>query len=368
MILFISTFLSPHIKPLCDYLYEHTKSEFRYIQTMQLTAERKAMGYEFNEKIPYLMNYADCKEECSELIENAECVILNPGSADVMLVKERIKNNKVTFFISERIFKIGIIKFLDPRVLKTAKVILSGRKKKLFLLCLGGFVGKDYRKLGFCKDKIYRFGYFPDLYNTQKTYRNNEKIELVWVGRMISWKRPQLALKIVNKLKKKGKDCHLTMVGDGCLFDKVKEKVKKLNLGNEISLLGIQDNETVRKLMLNADALIVTSNRREGWGAVLNEAFSSETPVVSCKDVGAAAYLIKDGYNGYTYKSRDVKTAVKGIEKIKENSANYKKNINETMDLWNADVAGERFLNVLEKIYEDCENNEIYSQGPMSKE
>ena len=158
------------------------------------------------------------------------------------------------------------------------------------------------------------------------------------------------------------------MVGDGCLFDKVKEKVKKLNLGNEISLLGIQDNETVRKLMLNADALIVTSNRREGWGAVLNETFSSETPVVSCKDVGAAAYLIKDGYNGYTYKSRDVKTAVKGIEKIKENSANYKKNINETMDLWNADVAGERFLNVLEKIYEDCENNEIYSQGPMSKE
>ena len=60
MIVYISAFLSPHVKPFCGFLYEKTNGDFKYIETIKLTEERKAMGYSYtDEDAPYLMQLED---------------------------------------------------------------------------------------------------------------------------------------------------------------------------------------------------------------------------------------------------------------------------------------------------------------------
>lgn len=367
MIVFISTFISPHVKPFCDYIYEKTNGEFRYIQTMKLTEERKALGYGYDEKIPYLIDCTDDAICVKDLIDTAECVIINPGSADVGLVRKRIKNNLITFFMTERVFKRGIIKLADPKFWKQAKVVWASRRKNLYLLCMGSFVGKDFRLFGFCKNKIYRFGYFPEIFHKDFEKSVNEKIELIWAGRFISCKRPKMVLKIVKELKECGKDVHLSMVGDGVLYCKIKKNINKYKLQDSVTLCGKKSNSDLLEMMAKSDVLLCTSNRREGWGAVINEALSSGTPVVSSDKAGAAAYLIKNGYNGYIFSKNNIKEAISYIQEIINNSTYYRENAKKMIELWNSKIAGERFLEVLKEIKKNNFNN-IYEEGPMSKE
>lgn len=370
MIIYVSAFLSPHVKPFCDFLYEKTNGEFRYVETIELTEERKAMGYSYDkDSVPYVMNYSADAQSINNMLDTAECVIINPCSSAPDLVKNRLKNNLLTFFISERIFKKGIVKFLDPRVWKMAALFFGNKKKNIHLLAMGGYVGKDFSLLGFPKDKIYRFGYFPESSGEGGAVTEpTSAIELSWVGRMISWKRPEFAVEIIKNLKNKGYNCHLSMCGDGPLMENVKNLIAQYGLEDEITLHGMTANAKTREITAHSTAFVSTSTRMEGWGAVVNEALDAGTPVVACCDIGAAPYLIENGVNGYTYSVNDVEGAVEGILKIFNNQSEFRKNALETVKTWNSQVASERFYSVLNEIYNGNNNPDLYKTGPMSKE
>ncbi len=370
MIVYISAFLSPHVKPFCDFLYEKTNGDFKYIETIKLTEERKAMGYSYtDEDAPYLMQLEDNVQTVKEIIDTAECAIINPCSSDSLLVKNRLSNNLTTFFISERIFKKGLIKVLDPRVWKLFSFLIGKKNKPLYLLCMGGFVAKDFCKLGFSEDKLFKFGYFPEsAESNKKEIDTNNKIEICWVGRMIDWKRPSFAVEVVEKLVNDGIDCHLSMCGDGPLMEATKKFAEEKKVESYIDFCGMQKNEKVREIMASSTVLLSTSTRMEGWGAVLNEAIDVGTPIVAYEDVGAAPYLIKNGYNGYTFKTDSVKEAVDGIKKIYSQKNTFRKNALETSSLWNNTVASERFWEVLEDIRKGKIRDDKYESGPMSKE
>lgn len=370
MIIYVSAFLSPHVKPFCDYLYEKTNGEFVYVETIELTEERKSMGYSYDkDSAPYVVNYSANIQHINNMIDTAECVIINPCSSAPNLVKNRLKNNLLTFFISERIFKKGLVKILDPRVWKMITLFFNNKSKKIYLLSMGGYVGKDFSFLGFPKEKIYRFGYFPESSNKLIMHKEQTStIELSWVGRMISWKRPEFAVKIVKMLKDKGYSVHLSMCGDGPLKEGTKNLISQYKLEDEITLYGTVANEKARKIVENSIALVSTSTKMEGWGAVVNEALDVGTPVVACRDIGAAPYLIKNGVNGYTYPVNDVRGAVDSVLKIFERQLEYRKNARETVKTWNSQVASERFYIILNEIYNGNSKPDLYETGPMSKE
>ena len=159
-VVFISSFISPHVKPFCDYLCNYC--DLKYIQTNQLSEERRKMGYGNNEVIPYLFDLSNDKEKQKQMADDADCVIINTGSSDPYIVYNRIKNNKLTFFCNERIFKKGFIKILDPRLWKQVNLNILAKGKKTYLLCLGSYVAKDFERIGFEKNKSIKFGYFPE--------------------------------------------------------------------------------------------------------------------------------------------------------------------------------------------------------------
>ena len=365
-IAFFSSFISPHIKPFCDYLYSQPDVNFEYIQTIPITDERKRMGYDQNDDIPYLLTNLNLSE-MQTISDKADCVIINTGSADTEIVKTRIINNGLTFFCNERLFKKGIIKYADLRLWKQWQLNCKSRGKRVFLLCIGQFTRSDFQKVGFNNGGCFKFGYFPKIESSGFNI-DDGVIRILWVGRMINWKRPEIALKIATELKKKNINFYMDIIGDGPLYNKLESMCSSEKLYDTVKLHGLVDNDIVRHYMSNSDVLIVTSNRQEGWGAVVNEALSVGTPVIAFNSIGAANYLIQDGINGYLCDENNITDMINKIIEVKGKGSILRDGALKTIEEWNYRVAGDRFLKVVEKIsknykIEDC----YYHSGPFSK-
>ena len=71
--------------------------------------------------------------------------------------------------------------------------------------------------------------------------------------------------------------------------------------------------------MRNHDIFIFTSDRQEGWGAVLNEAMDSGSTVVASDAIGSSPFLIKDGQNGFLFKSENHKSLYQKVAYLIDN-------------------------------------------------
>jgi glycosyltransferase involved in cell wall biosynthesis len=322
------------------------------------------MGYAYVERIPYLVDLSENKTEQQRLADEADVVIINSGSADPMIVEKRIFQNKVTFFCNERLFKKGFVKYADPRLWKQWGINLLARGKRTYLLSIGKYSSQDFEQIGFEKGKSFKFGYFPQIVQGEQ-YQQSDTIHMVWVGRMIDWKQPEIMIDIASILEKQNLSYVLDMVGDGPLREKVEICRSRLSHPENVVLHNMLPNEMVRQLMSHADALVMTSNRQEGWGAVANEALSVGTPVVAFETVGAADYLIRSGINGQLYKENNPLQMVEGIIQIKNNSNMYRSNALQTIDSWNAVVAAERFFQIALAIYQSKDSPQ-FDSGPLS--
>lgn len=367
-VVFVSAFISPHIKPFCDILHQHYKDAFIYIQMQRLTKERQALGYAYDKSdIPYVMDLTDNLVEQKRIVDGADCVIINSGTTNPILVEDRIRSNKLTFFANERLLKRGLLKFLDKRLWTQWRINLLGRNKNLYLLCFGAFVKHDFELIGFHKNRSFKFGYFPELSIVQTAEKDERNaIGIVWVGRMIDWKRPVFALKVAKELQKQGMPYRIEMIGDGPYFEVAKNYAAKHKL-NAVFCGSLPNNE-VRKAMARADVFFSTSNRREGWGAVVNEALSVGTPVVASRDIGCVPYLINNGENGFGYHTHNAREAAECIVRTwKMDRTNVSQKITKTLTKWNPKIAGERLCVIIDRIM-CCEPVlDLFKDGPMSK-
>lgn len=364
-VVLFSSFMSPHMKPLCDELYAHYGNDFQYIQTCALTEERQRLGYSYEPcEVPYLTDLTGNTGQQMRIADEAAAVIINTGVTNPMIVKNRIFENKLTFFLNERLFKRGVLKLADRRLWQQALINLASRNKRTYILCLGSYVAKDFELIGFERGKSFKFGYFP-AQTLSKPKERSDNFCVVWAGRMIDWKRPIFAMKIAKRLKQKDADIRFIMVGDGKYFEKAKHYATKYRI--EVEFTGIQPNEVVRKYMRDADVFLITSNRREGWGAVINEALSEGTPVVSSTAIGGAGFLIEDGKNGFLFKTHSARDAAERISQIYDGSQKeYSEEAIKTLDLWNYQIAAQRLCTVIDELLNNRNPTE-YTYGPMSR-
>ena len=86
-----------------------------------------------------------------------------------------------------------------------------------------------------------------------------------------------------------------------------------------ITMLGSQPHEVVLEEMQKADIYLFTSDRNEGWGAVLNEAMSSGCAVVASDAIGSAPFLIENGKNGYMYRDGDINDLLQKVCSLIDN-------------------------------------------------
>ena len=371
-ITFISNYINHHQIPLANELYAELGDNYRFIQTEPMEEDRVKMGWGAEVKnIPYLLYFYEQPEECEKLVLESDVVVFG-GVEDESYIQPRLKAGLFTIRCSERIYKEGQWKMISPRgLIKKYKDHVQYRKKDVYLLCAGGYVADDFRLIGAYPDKMMKWGYFVEKYNydLQKLFslkEENQETAILWVGRMIDLKHPEYAVQMAAELKKLGKKFKLQFIGDGEKKEEIVTLAKNFNLEDCVEFMGFMSPKDVRKQMEKADILLMTSNRIEGWGAVVNEAMNAGCVVVASHIIGSAPYLIQHEENGLVFKAGSYASLTKEILKIIDNDR-YRKKMGmaayETIDtLWNPKTAAKRFI-------EFCNTKKVdrYEEGPCSQ-
>lgn len=309
---FVSNYLNHHQIPFCNEMYSALKESFVFIQTEPMEEERIKMGWNQNISLPYLKRYYEEPELCRDLIENAKVVMFG-GCEDESYIAGRLQEGKSVVRCSERLYRWAQWKWISPKgLLKKYHDHIRYRKAPVYLLCNGAYVASDFHIIRAYPDKMYRWGYFPETkhYDVAKILNNKgwttpegERVPyLLWVARMIECKHTELAVETAKFLKQKGYRFHLDIVGDGAGRAAAEELCDKYGLREYVDFRGAGTPEQVREYMEKADIFLFTSDRIEGWGAVLNESMNSCCAVVADHMIGAAPFLIQDGENGLLYR------------------------------------------------------------------
>lgn len=373
---FFSNVMSHHQKPFCDEMYQKLGESFRFVVMKNIREERKKLGYSTyeGETIPYLINVSHSEENyhlAKKLAIESDVVIFGSGHPD--LLSERISENKLTFLYTERLFKRGRMALLRPDIKKNYEVRyrIPGRNSNFYMLSASAFTPYDLSLLDSFQQKCYRWGYFPAFLPYEKEEmlqkKKHDTPKLLWVGRMIDWKRGIDALKLAKKLKKDGYRFEMDVIGTGTLEESLKAYSKKKHLEDCVNFLGSMPPEQVRHYMEEANIFLFTSNQREGWGAVLNEAMNSGCICVANSTIGSAPYLIDHGKNGFLYRGqKNFYKTVKSLLDHPESWNGISQKAYETLEAeWNVSVAVNRFLQAAQAL---LSGDRIPAQesGPMS--
>lgn len=373
-IVFVSNYFNHHQKSLSDALDRLTDHHYHFVATSKMREDRRKLGYG-NWKLPkYVIEPYTDENAYAHAMETIRCAdMVIAGSAPEIYLKQYIKSGKLLFRYSERPFKKGSspIKFL-PRYIKWH--LQNPQSKPIYMLCASAYTCTDYAKYGLWKNKFYKWGYFPECRkyeNIEKLIAAKEKKTLLWCGRFLDWKRPDDAIKIAVKLRDSGYDFHLNMVGTGEMKMVLEQMIRNHNLEKHVSMLGSMSPENVREHMESAGIYLFTSDKQEGWGAVLNESMNAGCAVVAGHAVGAVPYLLKNEKNGYVYESGNIEELYEKVtnlldypdEQKRVGAAAYQTITEE----WNADIAAQRLMDLSECILSEKIPHDLYRCGPCSK-
>ncbi|MFT4142868.1 MAG: glycosyltransferase family 4 protein [Mobilitalea sp.] len=299
------------------------------------------------------------------------------GSAPEDFLLHRLKYNKegITLRYSERLYKRGLWRAFSPRgILRSLNSYHRFHGRKLFMLCASAYTSGDLLLHGEYPGRCYRWGYFPVLkehdIDTLLNNKPSERLKLIWCGRLIKWKHPEAAVDLAYRLKSHGIEFDLELIGTGELEEELKRSIERLKLTSQVTLSGALEPEKVRNAMEAANIFLSTSDFEEGWGAVLNEAMNSGCVVFASHAVGAAPYLIKDSINGFIYENGRVDELFEKVGQVIKDPVLQKKVGRQAYQTiyteWNAQVAAERLLYLLEDLKESG-SSKRYFNGPCSK-
>ncbi|WP_051594228.1 MULTISPECIES: glycosyltransferase family 4 protein [unclassified Butyrivibrio] len=375
VITFVSNYINHHQIPFCDAmssLFEDV--EFHFVQAMPMEEKRITMGWAVNPKdYPYVSLFYEDKKYCEDLILNSDVVIFGWTEGITSdLERRRLASGKLSFRVSERIYRGSRIKWLTPRgLLKKYDEHIRYRKKPVYLLCAGAYVSADFKLIHAYPRKMLKWGYYPDVKDRSfKVSETDNKIRLCWAGRFIKLKHPEFAIELCKELEKFGYDYELKMIGDGYMRAELEKAVSDAGLSANVSFQGNLKPEEVTTHMKDSDIFLFTSNYLEGWGAVVNEAMQCGCAVVASKEAGSVPFLIKDGENGLTYKNGDCdefKKKVLSLFQEKYKILQFAKNGYDTIEkVWNAKNASMEFVRFCRE-YIDGAVPRPADIGPMSK-
>lgn len=369
-IVFVSNYYNHHQSPFSSALANMKGVNYHFIETASIPEERLQLGYGMSDYPEYVIKKSQFDSNYSivqKMIDDADVVIT--GSAPEILLENRKAAKKLIIRYSERIYKEPLPLWKYPiRFIKDKFRYRCASNE--YLLCASAFSSYDYSITGRFINKAYKWGYFPETrkYDEKQLLNIKEPKSLLWAGRLIKYKHPELALLVAERLKKEGFDFSLKIIGTGEMRDELQKQITEKGLNDCVIMLGALTPKEVREKMEKSEIFLFTSDRREGWGAVLNEAMNSGCAVVADSEIGAVPYLIDQGIDGMIYK--DIESLYKSVVNLLSDSnkrhemgikAYYK-----IIDLWNAEEATRRFILFLKEIMQNGECN-LFADGPCSK-
>lgn len=304
---FFINYLNHHQQPVADEMFGLLGEDFRFVATFPRDENALKGGQDYSTR-PYCILAAESDEAnamAHRLVTESDLCVF--GAGNLYWERLRAKTGKLSFEVSERWFKRGIINILSPRLLKWLWLYHTRlRRLPFYKLCASAYTAPDCHKLKAFRDRCFKWGYFPALHKSIDAEKYPEDSEtqatkILWVARFLRWKHPEIVVNSARQLVNEGYSFTIDMYGDGPEREKTIEMVKRLDLSDYINFPGAVPNTEVMKAMAEADIFLFTSDRNEGWGAVLNEAMGNGCCVIANDEIGSVPFLISNGENGFTY-------------------------------------------------------------------
>lgn len=378
----LKTNLGHHHTALTDALYDILGDNYIFIDLGILTRQRgenksSVRGVNFHKGRPYIIKINDSKEselKAKELIQEADVLI--SGGILNQSIYERIKNGKLTFLSTERHLKGPLWK----DILRAPLMFAENTKYSspyLRYLSQSAFFPNDIRLCGNrFKERCYKFAYFTEIPKLNITQiidsRRKDKIQIVWCARFIDWKHPELPIKMAKRMVDSGrKNFEIRMIGADAtpLWHKIRTEIEEKQLQQHVILTGGMPNNDVLECMRQSHIFIFTSDRGEGWGAVLNEAMGAGCACVASNEIGSVPFLLKHKKNGLVFKSCSAESLFQNVAYLYDNPeycAEYGINAYHTItNEWSAKNAAERLVSLSESIL--LGNEIMFDDGPCAK-
>jgi glycosyltransferase involved in cell wall biosynthesis len=130
-----------------------------------------------------------------------------------------------------------------------------------------------------------------------RPHYHDGKVELVCFSALRPYKGVDYLLKSMKIVKERDPSIHLTIVGEGGMWDELQEYIRNNDLTNTTLRGFLPDYSDVLKMMAGSDILVLSSVSDEGNPRVILESFQFERPVIATA-AGGTPELIKDGVNG----------------------------------------------------------------------
>jgi glycosyltransferase involved in cell wall biosynthesis len=324
---------------------------YRHAVMGPLPERRKKLGWhDTGEDRPFLLRVWESQRRRDELLDcvrDFDVVIL--GHASVSLVAERVRAGKLTFSVTERIWKHGYWRILDPRRLSPVySRYLSLDRPNHHLLAIGAFCPWDMARIGTFKGRMWKWGYFTSVPAELPPPKPAGTMRVLWVGRMVDFKRAADLVHAARLVRDQGVRLELNFVGDGPLRGEIEAAVRASGLDAETTVWPVMSPEDVRQMMLTSHLFVMCSDSREGWGAVVSEALASACCVISSNHTGAAPWLIRHGETGFLYPCGEVETLAKILAELlvdrQRCEAIGRRAWEHMHTVWSPEVAADRLL------------------------
>jgi glycosyltransferase involved in cell wall biosynthesis len=248
------------------------------------------------------------------------------------------------------------------------KRILASQNVHYF--SIGAYAAEDISRIGVLEERLWNWAYFADVPPSPPKPRLQKNVQILWVGRMLKWKRVDIVLRAIAAIQNERRFGRLDIVGDG---------PEKLRLVKLAETLGLEKKCTfhepirttgIREMMRQADFCILSSNRYEGWGVVANEAMSEGALLIANEQAGASKVLVTNGLTGFIFRdgdSNELGALLRYLLCETEMCEEIRKMAwSEMQRLWHPRVGAERLIRLCQGLLGFC-NIPIYKEGPCSR-
>ena len=203
------------------------------------------------------------------------------------------KKNVVRYKCIKNSFIASLIGYLEAIIWNRVKL----EKYVSNFICPSKFIMQKMVEGRFDASKMIVINNFLFLYERKIDYHENKKNYYCYYGRLSLEKGVETLLKAASMLP----EYHLKIIGTGPLEKYLRDKYRQAH----ITFFGYLQSDELRVIIKNAKFTVVPSECYENNPYSIIESFALGTPVLGAR-IGGIPELIKIGYNGYLFETRNI--------------------------------------------------------------